>query len=154
MREIQNAGLYIIKDSFFEDYPSSSYMENKHERRPHYYAIKDRSGLLWMVPLSTQVDKYRRLIQQSEERHGNCVYYHLAPIYGKTRAFIICDMFPVTEDYILRPYVIGSTPYVVQNSEVRRIIREKAFSYLNMVEHGVLHSPLNVLETRRQLLEK
>lgn len=46
MREIEPSGLYIIRDSFFEQYGNDRYMQNKGENRPHYYAVRDKSGVL------------------------------------------------------------------------------------------------------------
>lgn len=154
MKEIQNAGLYIIRDEYFAEFANDKFMFNKNENRPHYYAIKDKTGILWMIPLSTKVEKYRRLIENTEKKHKKCVYYHTAPIYGKMRAFVICDMFPVTEEYILRPYKIGNSDYVVMNKNIKQAVYEKARSYLSMVESGALCSPLNILDIRRKLLEK
>lgn len=34
MREIEPSGLYIIRDSFFEQYGNDRYMQNKGENRP------------------------------------------------------------------------------------------------------------------------
>lgn len=155
MTEIQDSGIYIIRDAFFEKYGNNRYMKNKQESRPHYYAMAEKSGVLWMVPMSTNVDKYKRLIYESERRHGsgNCVHYLIAPIYGKDRAFIICDMFPVLPEHVLRPYNINNVPYVLENKNIKKNIRVKALAYLNMVERGVLHSPLNIIETKAALLK-
>lgn len=154
MKEIKKSGLYIVSDSFFERYPNKRYMDNKSENRPHYYAITDKTGILWLIPLSSRVEKYRRLIQENEEKHGigNCIHYVLAPIYGKERAFIICDMFPILPKYILRAYTVNNIPYILQNKNIRKTIEEKANTYLNMVDRGVLHSPLDIMHVKKKLL--
>lgn len=156
MKEIENSGFYIISDTFFRDYPNNRYMDNKGENRPHYYAIADPSGILWMIPLSSRIDKYRRLIQVAEERHGvgKCINYFIAPICGKERAFLICDIFPVLPEYILRPYEINNSPYILQNRNIQKQIHSKAKAYLNMVERGVLKSPLDIMSMKHKLLEK
>lgn len=156
MKEIHEAGLYIVSDDFFKQYPSDRYMDNKGGSRPHYYAIADKSGVLWMIPLSTRVEKYQRLIQAAEKRHGkgNCIHYLIAPIYGKDRVFIICDMFPVLPEHILRPYKIGGCPYILESKGIRKAVRTKAMAYLNMVERGVMSSPLHIMETKEKLLKK
>lgn len=154
MEDIKKSGLYIVSDEFFKKYPNKRYMDNKGENRPHYYAIADKAGILWLIPLSSRVEKYKRLIQENEARHGagKCVHYVVAPIYGKERAFIICDMFPVLPKYILRAYKVNNTPYILQNKNIRKNIEEKANAYLNMVERGVLHSPLNIMNVKKKLL--
>lgn len=54
--------------------------------------------------------------------------------------------------YIPMAKARGLTAYI--DKGVRKAIRVKAMAYLNMVEHGVLHSPLNITETKAKLLEK
>lgn len=156
MTEIKTSGLYIISDKFFKDYPNDRYMDNKGESRPHYYAIQDKDGLFWMIPLSNQVEKYRSKINDTEKNHGtgSCFMYCIAPIHGQIRAILICDMFPVSKEYILRPYTIGGQPYVIQNKNIQKMIRTKAMRYLSLVKRGILNSPLNILETKRKLLEQ
>lgn len=155
MSEIKINGLYIIDDAFFDDYPNDRYMQNKGENRPHYYAIQDNDGIYWMIPLSTKVEKYRQKIRdiEADKGKGRCFMYYLAPISGKERAVLICDMFPVTGRYISRPYTIGGQPYVVRNETICKDIRSKALRYLKMVERGQLKSPLNILEVKAALLK-
>ena len=130
-------------------------MQNKGESRPHYYALADSDGLFWMIPLSTKVEKYAGKIAETEKLHGknSCFMYLIAPIHGKDRAVLICDMFPVSEKYILRPYTICGKPYVIQNENIRKAISTKAKRYLSMVKRGILKSPLNILEIKEALLQ-
>jgi len=156
MARIEINGLYIIDDKFFVDFPNERYMQNKGEARPHYYAIQDNDGVYWMIPLSSKVEKYRQKIAATEKAKGagSCFLYYIAPISGKERAILICDMFPVSEKYILRPYTIDGQPYIVRNSTIQKSIRRKAMKYLNLVQRGILKSPLDILETKRKLIEK
>lgn len=130
-------------------------MQNKGENRPHYYAIEDKDGIFWMIPLSTKVVKYAEKIKNAERTHGkgSCFLYCIAPIYGKQRAILIGDMFPVTKEYILRPYTIDGTPYVIRNKNIRQMIHTKAMRYLSMVSRGILKSPLDIMSTKEKLLK-
>ena len=39
---------------------------NKAGNRPHYYCFEDTStGIYWMIPLSSRIDKYRRIMEKS-----------------------------------------------------------------------------------------
>lgn len=156
MKNIEPSGLYIISDQYFADFPNDRHMENKGEARPRYYALQDSDGIFWMIPLSIKVEKYRAKILQTEKEHGtgSCFMFCLASIYGQDRAVLICDMFPVSEKYILRPYTIGGKPYVIQNQAIKKQIRTKAMRYLSLVKRGILKSPLNILETKENLLKK
>lgn len=155
MTDIEVSGLYIIKDEYFSDFPNEKYMQNKGENRPHYYAIKDKDGLYWMIPISSKVEKFQAKIAEIEARSGSgsCFLFAIAQVAGKDRAFIISEMFPVTEDYILRPYTIRGTPLVIQNSGIKKNIQAKALRFLKMVNRGIVKSPLNIMETRVKLME-
>lgn len=156
MKEIEIAGLYIIKDEYFSDFPNSKYMDNKGENRPHYYAIRDNDGLLWMIPISSKVEKFKAKIADVEAKtgKGKCFLFAIAPISGRERALVISEMFPVTEEYILRPYTVNGKPLIIQSTEVQRTIKTKSFRFLKMVNQGLVKSPLNVMETKRRLLTK
>lgn len=77
----------------------------------------------------------------------------IAPIHGQERAILICDMFPVPQQYILRPYTIGGVPYVVKNETIRKVISTKAKRYLSLVKRGQLKSTLNILQTKEKILK-
>lgn len=156
MREIDQFGLYIIKDQYFADYPNEKHMQNKGENRPHYYAIKDNDGLYWMIPISSKVEKFEAKIAEVEKKSGagNCFLFAIAPVSGRKRAFVISEMFPVTEEYILRPYSINGKPYIVEAREIRKQLRTKALKFINMVERGKVKSPLNILDVKEQLLNR
>lgn len=147
-------GLYIIKDEYFDRFPNQYWVLNKSESRPFYYAIRDKHGLLWMIPLTTKTDRIREKIKRDESRRGkgNCIYYDVGQIAGTERGFKIGDMFPITEMYILRPYTINAVAYVVEDSSLIERIQKKARRYLSLVESGAIRSSVNILEIRAMLL--
>lgn len=154
MNTLSQAGLYIISDQFFIDFPSRNFMQNKHESRPHYYAFRDSDGIYWVIPISSKVQKYSGLITATESKHGkgSCVLYCIAKIHGADRAFLIRNMFPVTEKYILRPFTIGGVPYIVQNPAVINAVNSRAKRFLSLVKRGVMTSPVDILSIRSKLL--
>lgn len=145
-------GLYLIKDEFFQAFPSKTWMWNKKEQRPHYYAVNIK-GLLWMIPMSTKADKYKAKIQKVESKYGpgNCVYYHLGVIAGTVRAFIVSGAFPVTRDYVLKTYDVRNQPYIVQDTRLNRALRSKLVRYIRLLEQGKLRDQNGVLGIRGQL---
>ena len=147
-------GVYLVSDSFFQQFPSSTWMQNKSETRPHYYAVQDSSGLYWMIPMSSKVDKYRRKIQAEEAKHGvgNCVYYHLGNVYGRDSAFVISGCFPVTEQYILRGYEMYGAPVIVQNRRLNQELRSRVVRFIRLLEQHKLRDDNHVLNIRRILL--
>ena len=71
--EIETGYLYHIKDEFFNKINEKGLMinqENGHSR-PSYLAIKDKD-ILWFIPLSTKVDKYKSIIEKKVKKFGTC----------------------------------------------------------------------------------
>lgn len=153
---ITENGIYLVKDSYFAEFHSPGWMWNKKETRPHYLALKDASGLVWMIPMSSKSDKYKEKILNVESKRGtgNCLYYHIGVIAGKERAFIISGMFPMTEEYISHPYAINQIPYIVGDKKLVRDLNSKMRRYLRLLEQGVMKDTNNVLEVRKELLSR
>lgn len=69
--ELMTGSLYFVSDDFFakiqDPYLKINYMDTK---RPHYFAFKDnKTGLYWLVPCSSKIEKFERLIQKKQEQH-------------------------------------------------------------------------------------
>lgn len=156
MRKIETSGLYIIKDEYFLKFPNPKFMDNKGESRPHYYAVRDNDGLFWMIPISSKVDKFKAKIAEVEEKAGagNCFLFAIATVSGRERAFVISEMFPVTEEYILRPYTVKGMPLVIRNEEIQKTMKTKALRFLKMVNKGYVKSPLNIMSIKKNLLRE
>ena len=154
MNEIVEHGLYIIKDSYFQRFPNTTWSDNKGQRRPHYYALPGGDGIFWMIPLSSQVETAKRTIDKFETSHPGkkCLYCHIGQVAGKECSFNISSMFPVTEEYIDRPFEYFGSAYVVGASSLNAEVLEKAKSYLNMVKRGRLYNSKNIFAIRAQLL--
>ena len=62
---------YFIKDSFFDIIDDSELMKNKENgnKRPCYYCIKSKKydNIIWFIPVSTKIDKYKRIYDSSEK---------------------------------------------------------------------------------------
>ena len=65
---MKKTGFYIIKDSFFDDMDEPYLKGNKKGNRPHYYCFEDSaSGLYWMIPLSSRIDKYKKIVENKKK---------------------------------------------------------------------------------------
>lgn len=154
--QLQEHGIYIVKDAYFNEFASAGWMWNKKESRPHYLALKDSSGLVWMIPMSSRVENYKAKISRIEKQRGagNCLYYHIGVIAGKERAFVVSGMFPVTPDYISHPYTINRIPYVVADKRLVQKLNSKMRRYLRLLEQGVMQDANHVLAIRNKLLQR
>lgn len=92
--------VYHIKDEYFEKVNDNMLMQNKENGtyRPTFYCLKDeKTSLLWMVPLSSRVDKFRAIHDKQAKKYGRCLTIVLGEFDGKSAAFLLQNMFPVTE---------------------------------------------------------
>lgn len=69
---VQTGCLYHIKDEYFDKINEKGLMinhENSHSR-PSYLAIKEHN-ILWFIPLSTKVDKYKNILKRRKRNMEN-----------------------------------------------------------------------------------
>lgn len=151
---IEGNGLCIIADQYFEDFPSVRHMSNKHESRPYYLAIRGADGIIWMIPLSSQVEKYKRKIEADESKYGDCMFCYLARVKGRESAFLIGNVIPVTENYIKKPFTVSGIPFVMQNKDDIRKIQSKLKRYLLMTRQGKMKPAVDILKIERILLNR
>ena len=154
---MKKCGFYIISDEFYRDFPDPYLKGNKKERRPHYYALKDeKSGLYWMIPMSSRIEKYENIINRRIKNNKPCDILHIAKLDDKNKSvFLIQDIFPVTEKYISREYTIGENHLRITSEKLAAIIEQKSRKTLGMIRKGVKFMPTqpNVLEIEKRLLE-
>ena len=149
-------GLYRVKEYYFKDFGKGYWMDNKQEGRPYYYMFKDSDGVMWMIPISSQVENYKRKIERDEEKHGkgNCIYYHIGIVASEERVFLIGDMFPVTQKYIRSAFTINKVPYVSKNKKMNSELRTKAMKFKRLVETGVIKSRNDIIGIKQALMRK
>lgn len=94
--KMKKTGFYIIKDKFFDDMPDPHLKRNKAGNRPHYYCFEDmNTGIYWMIPLSSRIDKYRRIMEKKEKAGKPCDIIHIVKLdNSRESTFLIQDMFP------------------------------------------------------------
>jgi len=148
-------GLYKIKDKYYIDFPHEKHIHNK-EGRPFYYAIRDKQGIYWLIPLSSQVDTYKHKIQEVESKRGkgNCLSYHVGIIASQERVFRICDMIPVIDQYIDGEFTLEGIHYIVKNKQLIKEVNEKSRNYIKQLELGRMYSQVNALKIREKLITK
>ena len=147
-------GLYSVSDKYFEDFRSEYFCDNKSENRPYYVSFIDNDNITWLIPLSTQTENYKRKIQRDEVKHRICLFYYIGEIMGKERAFLIGNMFPVTENYIKKPYTFSNIHYVIRNEELLKELNKRATRYLLLVKQGKLQPKIDIMAIHKILKEK
>ena len=157
VRKVKKTGFYIIKEKFFEDMSDPYLKGNKEENRPHYYCFEDtNTGIYWMIPLSSRVDKYKHIMEKKKDAGKPCDVIHIARLdNGRENAFLIQDMFPITESYIEREYTIAGNHLMVTSEHTAREIEQKAKQVMGMLKRVVKFTPTQpnavaILEKLRQ----
>lgn len=140
---MKKTGFYIIKDKFFEDMPDPYLKGNKAGNRPHYYCFEDTTtGIYWVIPLSSRIDKYKKIVENKEKAGKPCDIIHIVKLDdGRESAFLIQDMFPLTEEYIEREYTIAGNHLMLTSEHVARTIEHKAKKVMAMLKRGIKFTP-------------
>lgn len=142
-RQMKKMGFYIIKDKFFEDMPDPYLKGNKAGNRPHYYCFEDTlTGIYWMIPLSSRIDKYRRIMEKKEKAGKPCDIIHIVKLdNSRESTFLIQDMFPITEEYIEREYTIAGNHLMLTSEHTAKEIEQKARKVVGMLKRGIKFTP-------------
>ena len=140
---MKKTGFYIIKDKFFEDICDPYLKQNKSGNRPHYYCFEDAGrGIYWMIPLSSRIDKYKKIMEKKEKAGKSCDIIHIAELdNGRESAFLIQDIFPVTEKYIEREYTISGNHLMLTSEHTVKEIEQKAKKVIGMLKRGIKFTP-------------
>ena len=140
---MKRTGFYIVKEQFFEDMSDPFLKGNKGENRPHYYCFEDtHTGIYWMIPLSSRIDKYKKIVEKKEQSVKRCDILHIVKMDdNRESVFLIQDMFPITEEYIEREYTIAGNHLMLTSEYTAKIIDQKAKKVLGMLKRGVKFTP-------------
>ena len=155
---MKKTGFYIIKDSFFEDMDEPYLKGNKEGNRPHYYCFEDSvSDLYWMIPLSSRIDKYKKIVENKKKAGKPCDIIHIVKLDDdRESAFLIQDMFPITDLYIEREYTIAGNHLMLTSEHTVKEIEQKAKKVMGMLKRGVKFTPTrpDVMKIIEKLTEK
>ena len=140
---MKKTGFYIIDDKFFKDMSDPYLKGNKQSNRPHYYCFSDdRTGIYWVIPLSSRIDKYKLLMKKREDAGKTCDLIHIIKIDGRHEsAFLIQDMFPITDEYIKREYTIAGNHLMLTSEHAIREIERKARKVMKLLKYGIKLTP-------------
>ncbi len=152
--KIKTGYLYHIKDEFFTIVKDDGLMNN-HENggsRPTYFAIED-GNILWFIPLSTKVEKYKKLIRQKIEKYGECNTILIRKVFRKDAAILIQNAFPVLQKYIDHYHVYNSQPAKLKK-ELQKEILEKFKNTLSLKKSGIDLFYADIYKIKSQMLEE
>ena len=116
---------------------------NKAQTRLHYYGFEDtNTGIYWMIPLSSRIDKYTKIIEKKEKAGKPCDILHIVKLDdSRESVFLIQDMFPITEEYIEREYTIAGNHLMLTSEHTAKEIEQKARKVMGMLKRGIKFTP-------------
>ena len=125
--EVKTGYLYHIKDSFFDIVNDDKLMTN-HERgkkRPTYFTIKD-GEILWFIPISSKVGKYKKIIDDKIRKRGFCDTILIRKVLNEDCAILLQNAFPTLEKYIDHVHTANCVP-----AKVGSILKDEILSKFN-----------------------
>lgn len=139
MSPFREGYVYHIKDEFFEYIKDDKLMKNKEQGsyRPTFYCIKDpHTSLLWVVPMSSKVDeKYQALYDKQVNTYGNCLTIVIGEFDQKKAAFLLQNMFPITERYLDHVHSRDGKPVRV-HKDLQQTIRSNMKKIFQLMKRG------------------
>ena len=126
-------GLYFLRDDFFKKFsPFCRYISVQHKLenwdtyrhgRPHICIGSSNKTLLWMVPISSRVEKYELEIARQKQKYGACDKVQIVWLNTGKRAALIQNIIPCTPRYVDGKYINLQTGTVekIDQADLRRV---------------------------------
>ena len=136
--EVKKGYVYHIKDEYFDIVQDVTLMRN-HENgkaRPTYFCIKnENTDILWFIPMSSKVEKYKKIREEKIKKYGNCDTIVIKKFLGKESAFLLQNMFPTIEKYVDHSHIINGVETKVIN-QVQKELEDTFNRIIKLVEIG------------------
>ena len=135
---------YFLKDQYFIDFPDKSLMKNKetvngvaHDRPCFYSFYSSETGIYWLIPFSSRLEKYKELYNQKMTKYGKCDTILFGEVLGHEKAFLIQNICPVIPKYISSEYLdsVAKIPVKI-DFKLEKEITKKAKKVLALVRKG------------------
>ena len=81
-------------------------------------------------------------MEKKEKAGKSCDIFHIVRLDDRREsAFLIQDMFPITEEYIEREYTIAGNHLMLTSEHTAREIEQKAKKIMGMLKRGIKLTP-------------
>ena len=153
---------YYLKDSYYNKFPNCNLIGNKSDDgdekhdRPCFYAFKDPNhDIYWMIPFSSQVNKYRGYYNQKMQKYHRCDTIAFGDVLGHQKAFLIQNMCPITDEYVKNEYIDSRANIPVRiDGAFEKDLIAKAKKVLALQRKGHKLIFPNVLDIESKLIAK
>ncbi len=100
-----------------------------------------------MIPISSQVEKYKKIAEEKKKRYGKCNTIVFGLFAGKENAFLIQNTFPIIAKYFDHIYTIQEQPVVIHR-KLNKLLVENLNEVLAMYNRGIKLTFTNIKEIR------
>ena len=152
---------YYLQDEYFRDFQDEKLMSNKEafndisHDRPCFYAFEDKkTKLFWLIPISSQVKKYKALYDKKIAKYNRCDTLVFADVLGYEKVFLLQNMCPASQSYIKNEYCNKNGEPVRVKLSVEKEIIKKAKKILAMHKRGVNLIFPDIIRIEKLLLQK
>lgn len=153
---IQEGYVYHINDRYFEKAQDDKLMQNKENGtyRPTFFCMRDeRTSLLWMVPMSTRVEKFQAIHDKQVARYGKCLTIVMGEYDSRKAAFLLQNMFPVLPCYLDHIHTRNGNPVPVKYS-IQSEVRSKMKQVWRLTTKGIKIVFPDILRLEKLMLEE
>jgi|LSQX01.1.fsa_nt_gb hypothetical protein len=159
MNEVFKKGrLYFIKNEFFSKVNDSFLKTNKMDSsRPHYFTFQDsNTNLLWVIPCSSQIEKYKNIIQDKISKNKPHSHIQIIKVAGKEQAFLYQDMFPILPKYIDKAYENKYGYMEIKDPKTIQGIEDTAVKIIKLLKRGIKFTPTqpDIIKIERIMLSE
>lgn len=135
--------LFFLSDMYYRDFPDDKLMKNKDvidgvlHNRPCFFAFPDSKypAIYWIVPISSKFEKFKRIEQSKIEKYGKCNTIRFGTVLGREAAFLIQNMCPATEKYLIAYIDKNNVPIQIDH-RIAEDVTKNARDVLAMAKRG------------------
>jgi len=156
--KIEDGKFYFISDDYYELFNNYSLMTNKENgnKRPCYLCFSDEKmpNIIWFVPISHKVEKYKKIYKKKTEKRKQVFNFVFGNVLGEEKVFLIQNMIPVTEKYIIAKYQTKGIDVEIKYALKQKVIKT-AKIVLNLTEkYGYNNILFSDIESMKKILNE
>lgn len=91
---------------------------------------------MWFIPLSSKVDKYKKIVANKKEKYGRCNTILIRKIANKDNAILIQNAFPTLQKYLTHPHTVNGKIYKVPKG-IQKEIKYNFNELMSLKEQGI-----------------
>ena len=123
------------------------------EKRPTYFTIKD-DDILWFIPLSSKVEKYKKIIDKKIKKYGKCDTILVREILGNDSVILLQNAFPTLEKYIDHVHILENGKAAKVIDTFKDEIFDKFIYLLKLKSKGINLFFTDIDKIKKQMLDE